>query len=276
MTDLGMTEPGMTDLGHTVLVGAGNMGGAMLARWPAPAADHRITVIDPGLDASPREGVALAPSPDGVAVADTLVVAVKPQSMGAVLPGLAPLVAPGTAVVSVAAGTTVATLSGALGTGAVVRTIPNTPAMVGAGAIAAWAAPGVTEKQRARIDALLASNGLVAWLAEEADIDRATAVSGSGPAYVFHLVEALAGAARGLGLGNEAANALARQTVVGAGALLAASDEDAGRLRERVTSPGGTTAAALGVLMAGNGLAPLVERAVGAAHARAIELGKNE
>ena len=261
------------DLGHTVLVGAGNMGGAMLARWPAPSDAHAITVIDPGLDASPREGVALAASAQGIGVADTLVVAVKPQMMGAVLPGLAPLVGPGTVVVSVAAGTTVATFRAALGTGAIVRTIPNTPAMVGAGAIAAWAAPGVGEAQRARVDALLAANGLVAWLGEEADIDRATAVSGSGPAYVFHMVEALAEAARDLGLDADAADALARQTIVGAGALLAASEEDAGTLRTRVTSPGGTTAAALGVLMADDGLRPLVKRAVEAAHARAVELG---
>ena len=263
----------MNDLGHTVLVGAGNMGGAMLARWPAPSSTHAITVIDPGLRASPREGAALAPSADGVGVAGTLVVAVKPQMMGAVLPGLAPLVGPDTVVVSVAAGTTVATLSAALGTEAVVRTIPNTPAMVGAGAIAAWAGRGVTREQRARVDALLAPNGLVAWVGSEADIDRATAVSGSGPAYVFHLVEAMAEAARGLGLDGKAADALARQTVIGAGALLAASEEDAGTLRERVTSPGGTTAAALGVLMADDGLRPLVARAVNAAHERAIELG---
>ena len=270
----------VTDLGHTVLVGAGNMGGAMLARWPAPSPSpsraHAITVIDPGLTASPREGVDLAASTEGVAPADTLVVAVKPQMMGVVLPGLASLIGPRTVVVSVAAGTTVAAFSAALGTDAIVRTIPNTPAMVGAGAIAAWAAPGVNAAQRARVDALLAANGLVAWVEAEADIDRATAVSGSGPAYVFHLVEALADAARGLGLDADAADALARQTVIGAGALLAASEEDAGTLRTRVTSPGGTTAAALHVLMADDGLRPLIKRAVDAAHGRAIELGAGE
>ena len=260
---------------HTVLVGAGNMGGAMLRRWPA----GRVTVIDPApsdaiTNHMAASGIAHAASADGVAVADTLVVAVKPQAMAGVLPALRPLVGGGTVVVSVAAGTTVATLAGALGTGAVVRTIPNTPAMVGEGAIAAWAAPGVTDAQRARVDALLASNGTVAWLAEEADIDRATAVSGSGPAYVFHLVEALEEAGRGIGLDADAAARLARQTIVGAGALLAASEEAAGTLRERVTSPGGTTAAALEHLMATDGLRPLVARAVGAAHARARELGE--
>lgn len=267
---------GAPNLGHTVLVGAGNMGGAMLTRWPAPSDTHAVTIIDPGLAAAPREGVALAASAEGVAVADTLVVAIKPQMMGAVLPGLRPLVSRQTVAVSIAAGTTVATLSAALGTDAVVRTIPNMPSMVGAGAIAAWAAPGVNDAQRERVHALLAANGLVAWLGSEADIDRATAVSGSGPAYLFHMVEALADAARGLGLDGVAADALARQTVIGAGALLAASEEDAGTLRTRVTSPGGTTAAALGVLKAEDGLHPLVARAVHAAHERALELGRGE
>ena len=246
----------------------------MLRRWNAA----RITVIDPkpsdAIAAHVSErGIAHATSPEDVEIADVLVIAVKPQMMEAVLPALRPLVGPGTVIVSVAAGTTVATFAEALGTGAIVRTIPNTPAMVGEGAIAAWAAPDVTADQREAVDTLLAANGRVAWLDEEADIDRATAVSGSGPAYVFHLVEALEEAGRGIGLDSEAAALLARQTIVGAGALLARSDEAAGTLRERVTSPGGTTAAALGELMGGDGLRPLLARAVGAAHARAIELG---
>ena len=263
------------DPDHVVLVGAGNMGGAMLRRWTAP----RVTVLDPAPSEAvaahmAERGIARAAAPDGVAPASVLVVAVKPQLMDRVLPTLRPLVNGETVVVSVAAGTTVATLGAALGTDAVVRTIPNTPAMVGEGAIAAWAAPGVSDAQRAKVDALLASNGRVAWLGEEADIDRATAVSGSGPAYVFHLVEALEEAARGIGLDANAAALLARQTIVGAGALLGDSDEPAGALRERVTSPGGTTAAALDVLMGDGGLRPLVSRAVGAAHAQARELGE--
>ena len=266
------------DLGHIVLVGAGNMGGAMLRRWPTRA---RITVIEPNPSSELSDhvlgrGQVLHGSVEDVEVADILVVAIKPQLMSAVLPSLRPLIHDGTVVVSIAAGTTVATFTEALGTSRVVRTIPNTPAMVGAGVTGAFAANGVDEPARRRVSALLECSGAVVWVDQESDIDRVTAVSGSGPAYVFHFVEALAEGARSLGLSATQAEALARQTVVGAGALLAAREEDAGTLRERVTSPGGTTAAALDVLRADEGLARLVSHAVEAAHRRAIELGKPE
>ena len=265
-------------LGHVVLVGAGNMGGAMLRRWPS---DARITVVDPApsapiLSHMDAAGIAHATSPDGVAPADILVLSVKPQLVADVLPGLRGLVAEGTTAVSTIAGTTMETLRGALGCERIVRTIPNTPAMVGEGTTAAFASGSVDAMARERVEALLRRSGAVVWLDDEADIDRATAVSGSGPAYVFHLVEALAAAGASIGLGDEQARALARQTVIGAGALLAQSDEPAGTLRERVTSKGGTTAAALGVLMADDGLRTLMQRAVAAAHDRAIELGSGE
>ena len=275
--DAVLADSALADPGHVVLVGAGNMGGAMLRRWPR----GRITVIDPqpsaAILAHMREaGVAHAPSAEGVARADTLVVAVKPQMMDAVLPALRPLVGEGTTVVSVAAGTTVETLARALGTRRVVRTIPNTPAMVGQGVTGAYAGDAVPGDARGRVEALLAVSGAVVWVEDEADIDKVTAVSGSGPAYVFHLVEALAASARALGLSEAQAETLARRTVVGAGALLAESEEGAGTLRARVTSPNGTTAAALEVLMEGDALAELMGRAVRAAHARAVELGAVE
>ena len=264
-------------LGHVVLVGAGNMGSAMLCGWPT-GEGTRVTVLDPAPSEAVRQlanerDVALFSEPSGIEPADILVVAVKPQAMAAVLPGLRPLVGEGTTVVSVAAGTTVATLAEALDTKRIVRTIPNTPAMVGEGVTGAYADPSVTE--RGGVEKLLVASGAVVWVESEADIDRVTAVSGSGPAYVFHLVEALAEAGRATGLDADDAMLLARRTVIGAAALLKASDEDAGTLRERVTSPNGTTAAALDVLRSEGALTELMTRAVKAAHERAVELGRS-
>ena len=265
-------------LGHVVLVGAGNMGGAMLRRWPASA---RITVVDP----APSDAIALhvrergavhSGSAEGVEPADLLVVAIKPQLMSTVLPNLRGLVTERTVIISIAAGTTTSTLGELLETRAIVRTIPNTPATIGKGVTAAFAPPSLSEADRARATMLLESSGPVVWVADEDGIDRATAISGSGPAYVFHMVEALARAGEAVGLPRDAAMVLARQTVIGAGALLEASDEAASTLRENVTSKGGTTAAALGVLMDEAGLSALMERAARAAHERAKELGRGE
>ena len=270
----GTASPGA--LGHVVLVGAGNMGGAMLRRWPRGT----VTVIDPApgkaIAAHMREaGIRHAESADGVPVADLLVVAVKPQLMDRVLPGLRGLIGESTVAVSVAAGTTVRTLSAALGTERIVRTIPNTPAMVGEGITGAFSAEAVPARSREAVEALLGANGAVVWVGSEADIDRVTAVSGSGPAYVFHMVEALAAAAREAGLSDAQAAMLARQTIIGAAALLRESEEDAATLRANVTSPNGTTAAALDVLMGDGALTGLMTKAVRAAHARAIELGRD-
>ena len=249
----------------------------MLRRWGAGT----ISVVDPSpspeIARHMREaGIAHHRAADGVGVADILVVAVKPQLMEGVLPTLRPTVGERTVVVSVAAGTTVATLAAALGTRRVVRTIPNTPAMVGEGITGAFATDEVPAQGRAAVEALLRSNGAVLWVESEEDIDRVTAVSGSGPAYVFHLAEALAAAARALGLDGDDADRLARQTVIGAAALLRESAEPASTLRERVTSPNGTTAAALAVLMEDEAMSKLMTRAVGAAHGRAVELGRGE
>lgn len=261
------------------LVGAGKMGGAMLEGWLAKGLPGpEITVIDPAIsqpmrEICARENVILNPPPDVVPAPDILVLAIKPQTLGEAAPALAPLVGPGTLVVSVLAGKTVADLRAALpGAEAIIRAMPNLPASIGRGATGAYASPEVTQLQRAAADGLLAAVGTVEWVAQEGLVDAVTGVSGSGPAYVFHMVECLARAGREAGLPEDVAMRLARQTVAGAGALLAQSPLAAEELRRNVTSPGGTTAAALEVLMAEDGLAPLMERAVAAAARRAGEL----
>lgn len=261
------------------LVGAGKMGGAMLEGWLATGLPGpEITVIDPGVSEGmralcERSTVVLNPPVAAVPAPDILVLAIKPQMLGEAAPGLAPLVGPGTLVISVLAGKTVANLRAALpGAEAVIRAMPNLPASIGRGATGAYASPEVTDLQRAAADGLLSAVGRVEWVDDEGLIDAVTGVSGSGPAYVFHMVECLARAGREAGLPEDLAMRLARQTVAGAGALLAESPLAAEELRRNVTSPGGTTAAALDVLMGEGGLAPLMEKAVAAAARRAGEL----
>lgn len=260
-----------------VLAGAGKMGGAMLAGWLEAGLDPRATtIIDPVparpiVDLCARHGIRLNPAePEPGAV---LVLAIKPQGLEAAAPSLDRLVGPDTLLVSILAGKTITDLRARLPRArAVVRAMPNLPASIGRGATGACANAEVTPAQRDAADALFAANGTVAWLADEAQIDAVTAVSGSGPAYVFLLVEALAEAGIAEGLEPAVAQALARATVSGAGALLEASPEEAAELRRNVTSPGGTTAAALDVLMRPDGLAPLLREAVAAARRRAAEL----
>lgn len=261
-----------------MLVGAGKMGGAMLAGWLDAGLDpSATTVIDPApSEAMTRlcaaRGVALNPA-DPAPPAAVLVLAIKPQGLDAAAPGLDRLIGPDTLLISVLAGKTVADLRGRLpASRAVVRAMPNLPASIGHGATGAFASGDVSAGQRASADALLAASGAVAWLDDEAMIDAVTAVSGSGPAYVFLMVETLAQAGIAAGLAPEVATRLARATVAGAGALLDADATEAGALRQAVTSPGGTTAAALQVLMAEDGMAPLMRRAVAAAKRRAGEL----
>jgi len=256
------------------LVGAGKMGGAMLSGWLAGGLDPaRTTILDP--QASPElqalcaaRGLALNPA--APPVAEALVLAMKPQGLEAAAPALAPLIGPGTLVVSVLAGKTIANLRDRLpGARAIVRAMPNLPASIGRGATGAVASPEVDDGQRAQAHALLASVGLVEWLDDEGLIDALTAVSGSGPAYVFLLAEAMAEAGIAAGLPADMATRLARETVSGAAALLAADPRDAARLRQDVTSPGGTTAEALAVLMRSGGLPDLMREAVDAARRRA-------
>lgn len=207
-------------------------------------------------------------------MASAIVVAVKPQAAGEVLPGLASLVDPATVVISIMAGQKLATMESALPPRtAIVRTMPNTPAAIGRGITVAVPNAHVTAAQRELAERLLAAIGVVEWIDDEALMDAVTAVSGSGPAYVFLLAEYLARAGAAAGLPAEIAEKLARVTVAGSGELLHLSPEDAATLRKNVTSPGGTTAAALSVLMADNGLEPLMKAAVEAATRRSRELG---
>lgn len=264
--------------GPIVLIGAGNMGGAMLSGWlKSGVKGADLLVIDPGPPPAMAKliadnGVTHATSaPEGVEAA-VIFIAVKPQVMETVLPPLKPLVGPGTVIVSVAAGKTLAFIENHLGAAATVRAMPNTPAMIGRGVTGAFANARVSEAQRGQVHDLLKVSGPVEWVETEGDIDAVTAVSGSGPAYVFYLVECMAEAGRKAGLKADLAMRLARETVAGAGELLHQSPDDASRLRQNVTSPGGTTAAALAVLMADDGMQPLFDKAIAAARQRAEEL----
>lgn len=264
--------------GAVLLVGAGKMGGALLQGWLGRGWAGQLTVVDPHVPEGLRrqadaQGFAVAASVAGLARPDVLVLAVKPQMLEAVAPALRPLCGPETLLVSILAGKTVADLAARLPAGAIVRAMPNTPAAVGRGIAGAYAAPGLGERHRAMAEALLGAVGGVEWLAEEELIDAVTAVSGSGPAYVFLMVEALAAAAQAVGLEAAQADRFARATVVGAGALLDAEPgTGADQLRRNVTSPGGTTAAALAVLQEGDALAGLLRTAVEAARDRARAL----
>jgi pyrroline-5-carboxylate reductase len=265
-----------------VLFGAGKMGGAMLDAWLQRGLDAAgITIVDPNLPAERAEAwrargvrVVAAVEEAGDQPPRTLVLAVKPQSMDDVLPPAARLAGRDTLVLSVAAGIRLERLGESFGAAQpIVRIMPNTPAQVGAGMSVACANPAVGADARELVDGLLAAIGLVDWVDDEGLMDAVTAVSGSGPAYVFLLAEALDEAGRQAGLPAALAERLARQTVVGGGALLAASREPAARLRENVTSPGGTTAAALAVLTADDAFQRLLAEAVLAARNRSIALG---
>jgi pyrroline-5-carboxylate reductase len=262
--------------GPIVLAGAGKMGGAMLAGWLAQGLDaKRVRVIEPHpsdeVRALAAKGIRLNPSPREIGAAATLVVALKPQMFreaGAMLKSFA---APSTLVVSIMAGTTIASIEQVCG-GMVVRAMPNTPAAIGRGITVAVAASDVSPAQRAIADALLRATGSVEWIDDESLMDAVTAVSGSGPAYIFLLAEELARAGVEAGLPLALATRLARETVAGSGELLHRSELASATLRQNVTSPGGTTAAALEVLMGKDGLQPLLTRAVAAATRRSKEL----
>jgi pyrroline-5-carboxylate reductase len=258
------------------LLGCGKMGSAMLAGWLGRGLDPgAVWVLDPKpSDWLVGQGVHLnAGLPDDPAI---VLIAVKPQMMGEALPILRSVAEGGTLFLSVAAGTTLATFETALGArNPIVRAMPNTPAAVGRGITAIVGNAKTTPAHLDMAEALLSAVGQVVRLPSEDLMDAVTAVSGSGPAYVFHLIETLAEAGVAEGLPKELALQLARATVAGAGALAEEAEEDPGQLRVNVTSPGGTTAAALEVLMdAETGFPALLARAVHAAAERGRELGK--
>lgn len=271
---MGAGGPGRT----LVLVGCGKMGTAMLGGWVAAKVASRFLVVEPA-GAPPDFDLAaeLGWFPAAEALPsdlspDAVVFAVKPQVVDSVLPSYRRWVRPETFFLSIVAGKTVAGLAHHLGAAAIVRTMPNTPAAIGRGITVACANSLVTLEQRQLCDALLGAMGESAWVEDEALLDAVTAVSGSGPAYVFLMIEALAAAGEVEGLPSELALQLARSTVVGSGELARLSEESPSQLRENVTSPGGTTRAALDVLMARDGLVSLIKRAVAAATARSREL----
>ena len=267
--------------GRLLLVGCGKMGAALLNGWIDGGYDAAdIRVVEP-LESAPGL-VRSEPAPlfftdagalDEAFDAAVVVFAVKPQMMDETAPLYRAQAERGAVILSIAAGKTIGYFEGALGKGAaIVRSMPNTPAAIGRGITVAVANQNVRPGQQVLCDRLLRSVGEVAWVEDEGLLDAVTAVSGSGPAYLFLLVEALAEAGLAAGLPEELAARLARATVTGAGELLHRSSETPASLRQNVTSPGGTTQAALDVLTAKDGLAPLMVRAVAAATERSRQL----
>jgi pyrroline-5-carboxylate reductase len=264
--------------GPVLLLGAGRMGGALLRGWlakgiapsaiaveePAPSPELRLLLRQHGI----ASGIAALKQPPAV-----VLVAVKPQVAEAALAAIAPRCIQETLVISIAAGRTLASIEGHFASGTpVIRTMPNTPAAIGRGITAAIGNAAAGKAQKDVCEALLGAAGEVVWVENEGQIDAVTAVSGSGPAYVFLLAECLASAGEAQGLAPELAARLARATVAGAGELLHQSAGTPAELREAVTSPAGTTAAALGILMGEPGMRELLTRAVDAAAKRSREL----
>jgi pyrroline-5-carboxylate reductase len=265
--------------GKLVLIGAGKMGTAMLEGWlKAGVTGDQVVIFDP---APPPETIGLIeshgithnPTPDVVRGIEVILLAIKPQMVDEVLPGLKALAREKPLVVSVVAGKTIAALKAHFGQDApVIRTIPNTPSAVGRGITAMAPGNDVSDAQVELATALLTAIGEVVTVDDEGLIDAATAISGSGPAYIFYMTECLTEAGKALGLPDDVAVRLARATVAGAGELMRVTGTDAATLRQNVTSPKGTTYAALQVLMAGDGMEPLLRKATAAAEKRSREL----
>ncbi|WP_108881115.1 pyrroline-5-carboxylate reductase [Anderseniella sp. Alg231-50] len=266
--------------GRLVLIGAGKMGTAMLQGWlEAGVTGDQVTIFDPApppetMTVIAQHSISHNPPIERVGGVEAILVAVKPQMVDEVLPAMAALAKDNPLVVSVVAGKTIAAFRQHFGaTTPVIRTIPNTPAAVGRGITAMAASDGVSSAQSELAMALLASLGEVVTVSDEALIDACTAISGSGPAYIFYMTECMTAAALQLGLPADVAEQLARATVAGAGELMRATGTPAGELRENVTSPKGTTHAALQVLMADpDGMKQLMIRATAEAEKRSREL----
>lgn len=259
-------------------IGGGNMASALISGLANPPRSNlRIRVVDPNQEARARleKTFSLETFTDPVTAiegADVILLAVKPQTMPAVLADLSGHVHPEQLVLSIAAGVTMASIESRLGRGlAVVRCMPNTPALIGHGITGMTAGPNCSARQRGLAEQILSAASEVVWLDDEGLMDAVTAVSGTGPAYFFLLTEALAAAARELGLPAATADRLAAITCFGAGAMVATSPDEAEELRRRVTSPGGTTEAAMAVLEDG-AFRDLMLRAVRAAKDRSRAL----
>ena len=267
--------------GRLVLVGAGNMGGALLRGWLGAGIDpERIAVLDPAPPTAVKalldeHGIALNPPLGAIAAPGIVLIAVKPQIVPALLPGLTPLIGGETLVISIAAGCKIAGFEQAFGCDRpIIRAMPNMPAACGCAMTVLCANRRVGASSLVMAEELFAAIGATSRVDDEALLDAVTALSGSGPAYVFYLSECLAEAGVGLGLPEELATRLARQTVYGAGKLMHDCGEDAGVLRRNVTSPGGTTEAGLGVLMADDRLRALMAAALAAAAKRSQDLAR--
>lgn len=271
--------------GPILLVGAGRMGGALLKGWIARGLEpDRVFVQDPSISDDMTEycrehKISVADVQALPEAASVIVLAVKPQIMDSILPGLTQFSGPDSVILSVAAGRTISSIAAHFAPGsAIIRVMPNTPAAIGRGISALYGNETVRPEQARQCETLMAAAGETVWLDSETLMDAVTAVSGSGPAYVFLLAECLAEAGEAAGLSQELAAKLARATVAGAGELLHQSDLPPAELRRNVTSPGGTTAAALSVLMAEGGesaipsLNDLMTEAVLAAARRSREL----
>ena len=269
--------------GAVLLIGAGRMGGALIKGWIAAKRFSAIHVVEPLPSDELKAAVAAravhlhaAFAAEELPSLSSIVLAVKPQVLKGETALLAALGKTGALVLSIAAGITTKRLASGLGPRPrLVRAMPNTPGAIGQGITVLYGAGTLSDADRALAEALMASLGETLWLTDEALMDAVTAVSGSGPAYVFLLAEALAEAGRAEGLDAATADRLARATIAGSGALLAAGARPAASLRKEVTSPGGTTEAALEILMAPDGLSALMRRAVAAATARGKALGKS-
>jgi pyrroline-5-carboxylate reductase len=272
---------------HVVLIGCGKMGGAMLEGWIADTnLDAHFSIIEPFQDhlgwTVSHANIALfdscaASEAASIPPATMVVLAVKPQMMEEAIGHFAHMIDDDTAFLSIAAGITTAWLASRLdpvsgGAATIIRAMPNTPAAIGQGITVLYSGDA-TDAKRDLAAQLLMAIGQVVMIDDESLMDAVTAVSGSGPAYVFLLAEVMTKAGIEAGLPDDLASQLAEATVAGAGALIAASDDDPAVLRANVTSKGGTTAAALDVLMADDGMAPLLSRAIAAAKARSIALG---
>ncbi|HKT20032.1 MAG TPA: pyrroline-5-carboxylate reductase [Stellaceae bacterium] len=258
-----------------LLVGCGKMGGALLAGWSKRRLAGPFAVVEPAA-VKPPGGARRYATPEALPKAlkpAAIIFAVKPQALDEVLPAYRRFASGRTVFLSIAAGKTLGFFARHLGAAApVVRAMPNTPAAIGRGIAVACATPQVDAAGRALCSRLLAAVGEVAWVEDEALLDAVTAVSGSGPAYVFLLIESLAEAGVAAGLPAALAMKLARATVAGSGELARLAPEHAAQLRRNVTSPGGTTEAALAILMGEGGLGPLLRRAVAAATQRSRDL----
>ena len=257
-----------------VMLGCGKMGSAMLAGWLSNGVDPRaVTILEP------KPSILLADqcvrlNEDLPTYPACLVLAVKPQMMGAALPGLAEYAGSPTLILSVAAGTSIASFEEVFTTDSpIIRAMPNTPAAIGQGVTAVVGNATAEAEHLALAETLLGAVGQVVRLSDEAQMDAVTGLSGSGPAYVFHMIECMTEAGVAEGLDADLALSLARATVAGAGALALADEESPAELRVNVTSPGGTTQAGLEVLMHNEtGLAPLMRQTIAAAAARSRAL----